>query len=45
MTRSAFGWRPELPYNQLPTPPPTFGLESRSVLKACIEARAVMAEL
>ncbi len=38
-------WRPELPYNQLPTLPPAFDLESRTVLKACIEARAALAEL
>jgi len=38
-------WRPELPYNQLPTLPPDFGLETRTVLKACIEARAALAEL
>jgi Fic family protein len=38
-------WRPELPYNQLPTLPPGFGLETRTVLKACIEARAALAEL
>ena len=38
-------WCPELPYNQLPTLPPAFDLESRTVLKACIEARAALAEL
>jgi Fic family protein len=38
-------WRPELPHNQLPALPPARELESRSVLKACIEARAALAEL
>jgi Fic family protein len=38
-------WRPELPHNQLPTLPPPRELESRAVLKACIEARAALAEL
>ena len=33
-------WRPELPHNQLPALPPTGELESRAVLKTCIEARA-----
>lgn len=38
-------WRPELPHNQLPALPPARELESRGVLKACIEARAALAEL
>ena len=38
-------WRPELPHNQLPALPPARDLESRAVLKACIEARAALAEL
>ena len=38
-------WRPELPYNQLPALPPACELETRAVLKACIEARAALAEL
>ena len=38
-------WRPELPHNQLPALPPERELESRAVLKACIEARAALAEL
>jgi Fic family protein len=45
MNSPTSGWRPELPYNQLPVLPPVFGLESRTVLKACIEARAALAEL
>lgn len=38
-------WRPNLPHNQLPALPPAHELESRAVLKACIEARAALAEL
>jgi Fic family protein len=38
-------WRPELPHNQLPALPPARELETRAVLKACIEARAALAEL
>jgi len=37
--------RPELPHNRLPALPPACELESRAVLKACIEARAALAEL
>jgi Fic family protein len=45
MTDSESPWRPELPHNQLPALPPARELESRAVLKACIEARAALAEL
>lgn len=38
-------WRPDQAYNQLPPLPPTGDLESRAVLKACISARAALAEL
>jgi len=39
-------WHPEIPYNALPALPPTIErIESRRVLKACIEARAALAEL
>lgn len=38
-------WNPSQPYNQLPVLPPRQELESRVVLKACIEARAALAEL
>ncbi|MEK1890492.1 MAG: Fic family protein [Phyllobacterium sp.] len=34
-----------LPYNDLPLLPPQRDVETRSVLKACIEARAALAEL
>lgn len=36
---------PATPYNALPSLPPKADLESREVLKACIEARAAVAEL
>ena len=36
---------PSRPYNDLPVLPPTAELESRAVLKACITARAAIAEL
>ncbi|MGA1288734.1 MAG: Fic/DOC family N-terminal domain-containing protein, partial [Rubrivivax sp.] len=45
MNSAASHWQPALPHNQLPALPPAFDLESRAVLKACIEARAALAEL
>nr|WP_314705644.1 Fic family protein [uncultured Comamonas sp.] len=45
MTDDALAWHPEHPYNRLPALPPTHELENRAVLKACIEARAALAEL
>lgn len=36
---------PTRPYNALPALPPAAEVESRAVLKACIEARAALAEL
>ena len=45
MTDAAPAWHPEKPHNQLPALPPAHELESRAVLKACIEARAALAEL
>lgn len=45
MTDFGSPWRPEQPHNQLPALPPARELESRAVLKACIEARAALAEL
>lgn len=36
---------PHRPYNDLPQLPPALDLETRPVLKACIEARASLAEL
>lgn len=38
-------WTPEKPYNSLPLLPPAQNLESRAVLKACINARIALAEL
>lgn len=39
-------WDPEIPYNELPILPPDLErIETRSVLKACINARAAIAEL
>src|SRR5512145_1137630 len=38
-------WNPGKPYNDLPQLPPAAELESRPVLKACITARAALAEL
>jgi Fic family protein len=45
MTAPKPTWHPERPYNQLPELPPLAELETRTVLKACIEARAALAEL
>ena len=45
MTELQAAWHPERPHNQLPALPPAQALETRSVLKACIEARAALAEL
>jgi hypothetical protein len=38
-------FRPDRPYNQLPSLPPRSDVETRRVLKATIEARAALAEL
>lgn len=38
-------WRPDQPYNNLPPLPPAADLETRTVLKQCIPARAALAEL
>lgn len=38
-------WNPEKPYNDLPLLPPEVELETKAVLKRCIEARAALAEL
>jgi len=38
-------WRPDRPYNDLPRLPPTINLDSVSILRACIPARAALAEL
>jgi len=44
MTKAA-AWKPDRPYNDLPRLPPTVELETRSVLKQCVTARAALAEL
>jgi Fic family protein len=38
-------WRADRPYDALPTLPPAADIESRSILKQCIAARAALAEL
>lgn len=38
-------WHPDKPYNTLPLLPPAVELETREVLKKCIEARAALAGL
>jgi Fic family protein len=38
-------FRPDVPFNSLPQLPPAAELETRTVLKACIPARAALAEL
>ena len=38
-------WAPDKPYNELPHLPPETDLESTRILKACIPARAALAEL
>ena len=36
---------PKRPFNDLPALPPAGDIETKTVLKACIEARAALAEL
>lgn len=38
-------WAADQPYNELPQLPPAINLESAKILKACIPARAALAEL
>lgn len=38
-------WEPDRPYNALPELPPSQDVETKAVLKQCIEARAALAEL
>ncbi|MBI4184232.1 MAG: Fic family protein [Proteobacteria bacterium] len=38
-------FRPDRPFNDLPPLPPAADVESRAILKACIEARAALAQL
>ena len=45
MSAPLLPWQADKPYNQLPPLPPAAELETRAVLKRCIEARAALAEL
>ena len=45
MSHLEIPWNPAKPHNSLPLLPPGRDLESRAVLKACINARAALAEL
>lgn len=45
MTLPVTGFDPAKPYNDLPRLPPAANIETRSLLKACIEARTALAEL
>lgn len=48
MTKAGAGlndWKADLPYNGLPPLPPDRDLETRTVLKACVNARSALAEL
>lgn len=38
-------WEPTLPFNDLPLLPPTAELETKAVLKQCIQSRTALAEL
>jgi Fic family protein len=43
--RSPVNWRPDAPFDALPILPPPVDLETKTVLKQCIPARAALAEL
>ena len=45
MCSSHLHWQADKPYNHLPPLPPAGELETRAVLKRCIEARTALAEL
>src|ERR1041384_55173 len=38
-------WRADKPYNEIPLLPPKVDLETKTILKQCIRARASLAEL
>ena len=42
---SVENWKPDRPYNKLPLLPPKAEIDSKAILKACITARAALAEL
>ena len=44
-TNMTSDWRPDTPFNDLPEPPSSEELESKPVLRACIEARSALADL
>ncbi|MDE0283247.1 MAG: Fic family protein [Gammaproteobacteria bacterium] len=39
------GWKPDKPYNTLPSLPPEGEIETKTVLKQCIKSRSALAEL
>ena len=43
--RATPGWWPDKPFNDLPHLPPSTELETKTVLKQCVAARAALAEL
>lgn len=45
MTNAQLSWQADRPYNELPQLPPLAELETKTVLKRCITARAALAEL
>jgi Fic family protein len=45
MPPTAVAFDPERPYDDLPRLPPAADVETRAILKACIDARAAVAEL
>lgn len=45
MNAPSIDWHPERPYDELPPPPVAETLETRTVLKRCLPARAALAEL
>jgi len=45
LPRTRVRWRSDVPYNDLPLLPPPVDLETKAILKACIPARAALAEL
>lgn len=44
-TSSRVAWSPDRAFNALPLLPPSLEVETRAVLKRCVEARSVLAEL
>lgn len=42
---SASGWQAAVPFNDLPSLPPASDIETKAVLKQCVESRARLAEL